>query len=48
MNKVIKRAEDTEDKTVENPKIIELMTQMTQLLEEQNQILGAKVSNQKS
>jgi large conductance mechanosensitive channel len=48
MNKIIKRAEDTEDKTVETPKNIELMTKMTHLLEEQNQMLGAKVSNEKS
>lgn len=48
MNKVIKKAEDTKDQTVETPKNIELMTKMTQLLEEQNQILGAKVSGQKS
>jgi large conductance mechanosensitive channel len=48
MNKVIKKAEDTKDQTVQTPKNIELMTKMTQLLEEQNQLLGAKVSNQKS
>ena len=48
MNKVIKRAEDTKDQTVETPKNIQLMTKMTQLLEEQNQLLGAKVSGQKS
>jgi large conductance mechanosensitive channel len=47
MNKVIKKAEDTKDQTVQTPKNIELMTKMTQLLEEQNQLLGAKVSNQK-
>jgi len=48
MNQIIKKAEDTKDKTVETPKNIELMTKMTQLLEEQNQLLGAKVSEQKS
>ncbi len=48
MNKVIKKAEDTQDKTVETPKNIELMTKMTHLLEEQNQMLETQFSRSKS
>ncbi len=48
MNKVIKKAEDTQDKTVETPKNIELMTKMTHLLEEQHQMLETQFSRSKS
>ena len=48
MNKIIKKGEDTKDQTVETPKNIELLAKMTQLMEEQNQLLGAKISGQKS
>lgn len=39
MNKFRKKAEDPKDKTVETPKDIELLTNLTELLQEQNDIL---------
>ena len=42
MNKLIKKAEDTKDKTVETPKNIELLTKMTDLMEEQNRLLKSR------
>jgi len=47
MNKLIKKAEDTKDQTVETPKNIELLTKMTQLMEEQNELISGKISTQK-
>lgn len=48
LNKLIRKAEDTEDATVETPKNIELLTKMTQLMEEQNAMLGSVASARKS
>lgn len=48
MNKLKLKAEDDKDKSVATPKDIELMTKMTNLLEEQNKMLSAKVSGQNS
>lgn len=42
-NKVLRKAEDTKDKTVATPKDIELLSEMTELMQEQNKILKAKV-----
>lgn len=42
MNQLKSKAEDTEDKTVQTPKDIELLNRMTELLEEQNQLLENK------
>ena len=42
MNKLKLQAEDKKDKSVPMPKDIELMTKMTELMEEQNKMLSAK------
>ena len=42
MNKLIKKAEDTTDQTVSTPKNIELLTRLTDLMEEQNRLLQRK------
>jgi large conductance mechanosensitive channel len=47
LNKLLKRAEDTEDQTVPTPKNIELLTKMTHLMEEQNQMLESRISGQR-
>ena len=43
MNRLIKKAEDTKDQTVSTPKNIELLTKLTDLMEEQNQLIKEKV-----
>ena len=48
MNKLKLKAEDEKDTTVPMPKDVELMTKMTHLLEEQNQILESKLSGSKA
>lgn len=42
MNRFKRKAEDPKDKTVATPKDIELLTNLTELMEEQNQILRKK------
>lgn len=42
MNKLRNKAQDTEDKTVVTPKDIELLSKLTQLMEEQNTLLKSK------
>lgn len=42
MNKLKKKAQDTTDTTVVTPKDIELLSHLTELMEEQNAILKAK------
>ena len=42
MNRLIKKAEDTKDATVVTPKNIELLTKLTDLMEEQNELLQHK------
>ncbi|HKK78762.1 MAG TPA: hypothetical protein VJ933_03995 [Phaeodactylibacter sp.] len=42
MNRLKGRAQDVSDATVVTPKDIELLSQVTQLLEEQNRLLKAK------
>ncbi len=42
MNRLIKKAEDTKDVTVVTPKNIELLSKLTELMEEQNQLLKTK------
>ncbi len=42
MNKLKNKAQDTKDKTVATPKDIELLTQLTELLQEQNELLKKK------
>jgi large conductance mechanosensitive channel len=42
MNKLIKKAEDTKDQTVSTPKNIELLSRLTDLMEEQNRLLLRK------
>lgn len=42
MNRLIKKAEDTNDKTVVTPKNIELLSKLTDLMEEQNKLLKTK------
>ena len=48
LNKLIRKAEDTTDKSVQTPKNIELITRMTNLMEEQNEMLSTKVAGQKN
>ncbi|WKK66454.1 large conductance mechanosensitive channel protein MscL [Lutimonas zeaxanthinifaciens] len=43
MNRLIKKAEDTKDKTVTTPKNIELLSKLSDLMEEQNELLKSKV-----
>ena len=42
MNQLKNKAEDTNDVTVTTPKDIELLSRVTELLEEQNKIIGNK------
>jgi len=42
MNRLKNKAEDTNDGTVTTPKDIELLSRVTELLEEQNKIIGNK------
>ncbi len=42
MNKLRNKAQDSKDKTVATPKDIELLTHLTELIEEQNTLLKAK------
>ncbi len=42
MNRLMKKAEDTKDVTVVTPKNIELLSKLTDLMEEQNQLLKTK------
>jgi large conductance mechanosensitive channel len=48
LNKLIRKAEDTTDKSVQTPKNIELLTRMTNLMEEQNEMISSKIAGQKS
>jgi len=48
LNRLLRRAEDADDKSVPTPKNIELLTQMTHLMEEQNKMLSATIGSQKS
>jgi large conductance mechanosensitive channel len=48
LNRLIRKAEDADDKTVPTPKNIELLTRMTNLMEEQNEMLSSRVSGQNS
>ncbi len=41
-NRLLKKAEDTKDQTVSTPKNIELLTRLTDLMEEQNGLLKSK------
>lgn len=43
MNKLRNKAQDTTDKTVATPKDIELLTQLTKLVKEQNELIKKKV-----
>jgi len=43
MNRLRTRAQDTKDTTVVTPKDIELLTNLTELMQEQNELLKAKV-----
>ena len=45
MNRLRAKAQDTTDKTVDTPKDIELLSQLTKLMEEQNKLLREKKSN---
>ena len=42
MNRLIKKAEDTKDSTVVTPKNIELLSKLTDLMEEQNELLKVR------
>ena len=42
MNKLKKKAEDTKDATVQTPKEIELLTNVKELLEQQNELLRSR------
>jgi large conductance mechanosensitive channel len=44
MNRLRAKAQDTKDTTVVTPKDIELLSQLKELMEEQNTILKSKVS----
>lgn len=43
MNRLKNKAQDTKDKTVATPKDIELLSQLTELMEEQNKLLKKKI-----
>ncbi len=43
MNRLIKKAEDTKDVTVVTPKNIELLSKLTDLMEEQNALLKIRL-----
>lgn len=45
MNKLKNKAQDTKDKTVATPKDIELLSRLTELMEEQNTLLKHKQSS---
>lgn len=45
MNRLRNKAQDTKDNTVATPKDIELLSKLTELMEEQNKILNAKNKN---
>lgn len=45
MNRLRNKAQDTKDETVVTPKDIELLSDLKQLMAEQNQLLKSKVSN---
>ena len=45
MNKLRNKSEETKDKTVKTPKDIELLANLTQLMEEQNKLLRAYSKN---
>ncbi len=47
MNRLRKRADDTKDDAVETPKNIQLLSHLTELLEEQNELLRSSTSNDK-
>ena len=44
MNRLRTRAQDTKDTTVVTPKDIQLLTNLTELMQEQNELLKAKVN----
>ena len=44
MNRLRSKAQDTEDKTVVTPKDIELLSRLTELMEEQNKLLNKRES----
>ena len=43
MNRLKNKAQDTKDKTIATPKDIELLSQLTELMEEQNKLLKKKI-----
>ena len=43
MNRLIKKTEDTKDKTVTTPKNIELLTSLNGLMKEQNELLKSQI-----
>ena len=45
MNRLRNKAQDIKDETVETPKDIELLSDLKNLMEEQNELLKSKVSN---
>jgi len=45
MNRLRNKAQDTTDKTVATPKDIELLSRLTELMEEQNQLLKSKTNS---
>ena len=47
MNKLRDKSQDTKDKTVKTPKDIQLLTDLNELMEEQNKLLRAKAKNKK-
>ena len=42
MNRLRKRAQDTKDHTVATPKDIELLSRLSELMEEQNRLLKSR------
>lgn len=44
MNRLKNKAQDTKDKTVATPKDIELLSQLTELMKEQNKLLKKKIA----
>ena len=45
MNRLRDKSQDTKDKTVKTPKDIQLLSDLTELMEEQNKLLRAQIEN---
>jgi large conductance mechanosensitive channel len=46
MNRLRNKAQDTKDTSVATPKDIQLLTNLTELMQEQNELLKTKLDNE--